>query len=82
MLFANGDDTLEEDAQRRISEVADALEAAQALGSDPTKAHAELLAIHEAVMNPMAVQRNETDTFTLSMVKEFILRATKGAINE
>ena len=37
MLFANSDDTLEEDAQRRISEVADAL-AAQALTNELTEA--------------------------------------------
>jgi hypothetical protein len=37
--------------------------------------HAELLAIHEAVMNPMEVKANESDTFTLKLVKEFILRA-------
>lgn len=41
------------------------------------QAHEELLAIHEAVMNPMEVTLNEKDTFTVKMVKEFILRAVK-----
>jgi hypothetical protein len=38
-------------------------------------AHAELLAIHEAVMNPMDVQIAEADTYTVKRVKEFIQRA-------
>lgn len=37
--------------------------------------HAELLAIHEAVMNPVDVVINESDTYTLKRVKEFILKA-------
>lgn len=37
--------------------------------------HAELLAIHEAAMNPMNVQIAESDTFTVRRVKEFIQRA-------
>ena len=41
----------------------------------PSNPHAELLAIHEAVMNPQAVVINKADTFTVKMVKEFILRA-------
>ena len=36
--------------------------------------HTELLAIHEAVMNPDAVEANDSDTFTLKMVKEFIFK--------
>lgn len=40
--------------------------------TQPDASHAELLAIHEAVMNPDAVEANEADTFTLKMVKEFI----------
>ena len=35
-------------------------------------AHAELLAIHEAVMNPQAIVINESDTFTVKLVKQFI----------
>lgn len=38
-------------------------------------AHAELLAIHEAVMNPMVVYVTESDTYTVRRVKEFIQRA-------
>jgi hypothetical protein len=35
----------------------------------------ELLAIHDAVMNPMEVTLKEGDTFTVKRVKEFIQRA-------
>ena len=45
--------------------------------SAENQAHAELLAIHEAVMNPQAVGINEADTFTVKMVKEFILEGQK-----
>jgi hypothetical protein len=46
-------------------------------------AHAELLAIHEAVMNPMDVQIAEADTYTVKRVKEFIQRAiTPSEIGE
>jgi hypothetical protein len=38
----------------------------------PLEAKAELLAIHEAVMNPQAVVINESDTFTVKLVKQFI----------
>ena len=39
---------------------------------------AELLTIHHAVMNPMEIKLNYAeDTFTLTMVKEFILMARK-----
>ena len=37
--------------------------------------HSELLAIHQAVMNPMDVVIRATDTITVRKVKEFILRA-------
>jgi len=36
-------------------------------------ARAELLAIHEAVMNPQDIAIMEFDTFTVKMVKEFVL---------
>lgn len=38
-------------------------------------AHAELLAIHEAVMNPEKVKTLPSDTYTVARVKEFIQRA-------
>lgn len=41
--------------------------------------NAELLAIHDAVMNPHGVTFNESDTFTVKKVKEFILRAIENA---
>lgn len=36
-------------------------------------ARAELLAIHHAVMNPMEVTINDSDTYTVKRVKEIIL---------
>ena len=39
----------------------------------------ELLAIHVAVMNPMDVTIHTGDTFTVQMVKEFILMSIKSA---
>ena len=39
------------------------------------RSRAELLAIHEAVMNPTEIVERADDTFTLSMVKQFVLRA-------
>lgn len=41
--------------------------------------HAELLAIHHAVMNPMEAKPQEGDSYTVRRVKEFIQRATNNA---
>lgn len=40
----------------------------------------ELLAIHEAVMNPQGVVINDSDNFTTKMVKGFILEALKHPV--
>lgn len=54
-----------------VAELRGIVKAAQSRDSS----NVELLAIHEAVMNPMDVKSDPADTFTLKMVKEFILRA-------
>lgn len=51
------------------------VEAASAITPSSTAAEPELLAIHEAVMNPEAVQINDSDSLTVRRVKEFVQRA-------
>lgn len=55
-------------------EVQRALKVLDSLAHSSTN-HAELIAIHEAVMNPEAVTISESDTLTVRRVKEFVQRA-------
>lgn len=64
----------------RLDELVTIYRCAQtAAGRRPeSSAHAELLAIHEAVMNPDKIVINEGDTFTLKRVKEALLAERGG----
>lgn len=61
-----------------LPQLPEELEASMSNAVDPQGLHAELLAIHQAVMSPMDVVISDSDTVTLKMVKWFILRARQA----